>query len=107
MLEHVHNQQGIAPRGMSGIMLIDPEIDKFVGARVLVQNCPADAAHGAGGSEILFPGLYAPETCRDCLGGFTVLVDTAFAAQVFEVIFMKPHAIEFPAKPSFQFGKLG
>lgn len=100
VLEHVHDEEGIAARGMGDVMFVDPEIDEPVGACILVQNDPADAAHGAGGPEILFPGFDAPKTCCDCLGGLAVLAEAALVAEVFKVIFMKPHTVEFPAQPA-------
>ena len=83
-------------------MFVDPEVDEISAEDILVEDSPSDPSHRPGGFKVLFPCLIAAKRFNKFFVQFSCLIDAPFPPEVFKIVFMKPHSIEFPSKSSFQ-----
>ena len=107
VLKDIEDEDGCAARGMPHIVLINPEIEKSFGKRILVEDGPADAAHRPDSLKLLLPGFVASKILRNLLVEIAGLGGTTLSAKILKIVLMKPHPVEFPSESPFQFGKFG
>ena len=105
MFEDVHDEERDGAGGMVGFMLVDPHVDQAAGSWVVVEDDPADAAHAAGGHEVIFPVVEGAEFAEDGVVEGAVGAEGRFTAHVAEIEFVEAHAVEFPAEAAFELGE--
>src|SRR4030067_3855536 len=74
---------------------------------ILIEDGPADSPHHRRGFEIFFPYFISSEIIGDSLKELSCFVNFFLSTEVFKIVFMEPHPVELPPKPSFQFSIFG
>src|SRR4030042_1242700 len=87
---------------MTHVMFIDPEVDEISAKDILIEDSPSDPFHRPCGFKVLFPCLITAKRLNKFLVQFPCFINAPFPPEVFEIVFVKPHSIEFPSKSPFQ-----
>jgi hypothetical protein len=107
VLEDVHDQERRASGRVADVMLVDPEVDQPAVGQVLVEDDPADAAHGPRRPEVLLPGFDVAELLDDPPAELAGGIERGLAAEVLEVELVEPHSVELPAEAALELGVFG